>query len=165
MYRDDETIRSREETIRNREISMKRGDGRRQMTRAESPSIPELIRELAVDIKDLGVSEMTIAKLEFKEEIDKLKSALAVAAGSGVIALVGLIVLAFAAARGLDVWFGIDPGIGMLIVAVILLALAAIGFFAFRSKAEELEVVPHEAAEGAGKDARWLKQRLKSAAR
>ena len=59
----------------------------------------ELLERLAVDIKDLGLSELAIAKLEMKEEMSKLKYALAVAAGSGVIALVGLIVLAFAAAQ------------------------------------------------------------------
>lgn len=153
----------RSEMIRNREPI--RENGRRHVERADSPSIAELIRELAVDIKDLGLSEVQIAKLELKEETAKLKYALAVAAGSGVIALVGLIVLAFAAARGLDVWFNIDPGYSMLIVAAVMLVLAAIGFLTFRKKAKDIDVVPNEAAESAEKDAKWLKRQLKSAVR
>lgn len=157
----------RNEMIRNRETIRERGNGhgKRPMARAESPSIPELMRELAVDIKDLGLSELAIAKLEVKEEMTKLKYAVAVAAASGVIALVGLIVLAFAAARGLDVWFNIDPGYGMLIVAAVMLALAAIGFLTFRSKAKDIDMVPNEAAQSAQKDAKWLKRELKSATR
>lgn len=128
-----------------------------------SPTTPELIRELAVDIKDVGLGELEATKLEISDELARLKTAIALMAGAGGFAMIGIVLVSFAAARGVELWLEIDIAYALLIVATAFLVAAEIIFLLFSEHKDDVDVVPETSAADAAKDAKWIKHQVKSA--
>ena len=126
------------------------------------PSIGTLLGGIVTDAKDLLVKELTAARLEVQEELEKMKTA-ATILGPGIsVVAVGAILLALMSVYGLHtatvlpLWgcYGIIGGV----LTVIGIALLYKG----KSTIAEVDVVPRESVEAAKEDIQWVKEHVTS---
>lgn len=126
------------------------------------PSVASLLKGILSDTKELFSQELSAAKLEVQDELDKAKSA-ATAMGTGLgVLLVGGLLLAFMLVHGLEdltewplwVCYGL---VGGVIVAI------GVGLL-YRGKehAEKIDVVPRQSVEAAKEDVRWISEQVTS---
>jgi hypothetical protein len=127
------------------------------------PSIASLLSGLICDARELFLQELTAAKLELKEEVQKTKrAALALATGIavtgiGVFALVVMLVHILHEYTIIPLWGcygivgGIISGFGLLLLSK------------GKNTAEKVDFVPRQTAEAVKEDVRWIKDHTISA--
>jgi hypothetical protein len=123
------------------------------------PSLGDLFGNLTSDLGDLVRSEIELARVEIREEAAKAGRAAGLLGGGGLIAYLGLGLLAMAAAWGLAEV--VDAGWAFLIVGVVVTAIGAVVLMKGRDQLREVQPVPEETVETVKEDARWARAQLK----
>jgi hypothetical protein len=126
------------------------------------PSLASLLGDLITDAKNLLLQEVTLAKLEMQDELQKTKTAaLSFAIGAGVAVAGGLLLLLMlvhllVAFTTLPLWgcYGIIGGV-LLVIGLIFLATG-------NQTAAQIEVVPPKTVETLKENAQWIKEQTTS---
>jgi hypothetical protein len=129
------------------------------------PGIMELVSGIVRDATDIISKEMMAARLEMREELNKVK-ATAVLMGAGAFALViGSILLALTLVHLLQELTGIDLWICYAIVGGVITLAGVIVLLAGKKRAARTTLVPAETIANAKEDARWVTRKVKYEAR
>ena len=111
---------------------------------AEDRSLKDLFSEMTSQLSLLVRAEVELAKVEMKEKASLAGKGGAALAVGGVAALVGVLLLSFAAAWGLAEVMA--PGLAFLVVAVVYLVLAAVLVASGRKRLNQMKSpVPEQA--------------------
>lgn len=122
-------------------------------------SLGELFGTLTSDLSELVRSEMELARVEIREEAAKAGRAAGLLGAGGLIAYLGLGLLAMAAAWGLAEV--VDAGWAFLIVGLVIAAIGVVVLMKGRDRLREVRPVPEETVETLKEDARWARAQLK----
>jgi uncharacterized membrane protein YqjE len=122
-------------------------------------SLGELFGTLTSDLSELVRSEMELARVEIREEAAKAGRAAGLLGAGGLIAYLGLGLMAMAAAWGLAEV--IDAGWAFLIVGLVIAAIGAVVVMKGRDRLREVRPVPEETVETLKEDARWARAQVK----
>jgi len=118
--------------------------------------ISEIFNTLSEDVSDLISTQMRLAVVEAKDEVNVAVESAKSFAGFAGCAYMAVFMLSFAAAWGLA---SVMPtGLAFLIVGVI---YALVGLFLFlrgRNQAEHIEMPPPQTKKSIEEDVTWLKQ-------
>jgi uncharacterized membrane protein YqjE len=125
----------------------------------EERSIGELFGHLTSDLGDLMRSEMELARVEIREEAAKAGKAAGMLGAGGLIAYLGVALLATAAAWGLAE--AIDAGWAFLIVGLVVGAIGAVLVLMGRNRLRDVRPVPEETVETLKEDAQWARAQVK----
>jgi hypothetical protein len=124
----------------------------------ESESLGDLFSRLTADLSRLMHDELELAKLEMKDTAKEAATAGASLGVAGVLGLLSLLLLSFAAAWGLAEV--VPEGVAFLIVGaaygIVALALLAFG----RQRLKTVKPVPEQTVETLKEDVAWAKQQM-----
>jgi len=116
----------------------------------------ELLSRLGDDVGDLFAAELRLAVVEVREDAKQAARTSAFFVGAGVLAFVTIVLLAFAAAWGLDEVM--PTGIAFLIVAVVFGGLTAALAMVGREQLRRTDLVPKQTIASIKEDIQWAKQ-------
>lgn len=122
----------------------------------EEPSLGDLLSEVASDVSALVRKELELARVELTEEARKAGKAGGMLAATGLLAHLALLLLAFAAAWGLDEVM--PAGLAFLIVGVVVGLVAAGLYEQSRSRLRTLRPAPEQTIETMKEDVQWVRQ-------
>ena len=128
---------------------------------ANKPGIPSLIGGIFQDAIDLVSKELTAAKLEIREELEKTKSAVLLMAVGGGALMVGILLLCLMLVHLLQNITGFELWICHAIVGAVLALVGIISLYSAKQRAATTSLVPTDSVEGAKEDARWITRRVK----
>jgi uncharacterized protein YacL len=132
---------------------------------ANKPGIPSLIGGIVQDAIDLVSKELTAAKLEIREELEKTKSAVLLMAVGGAALIVGVLLLSLMLVHLLQNITGFELWICHAIVGAVLALIGIISLYSAKQRAATTSLVPTESVQGAKEDARWITRKVKYDAR
>ena len=132
---------------------------------ADKPGIPSLIGGIFQDAIDLVSKELTAAKLEIREELEKTKSAVLMMAVGGGALMVGILLLCLMLVHLLQDITGFELWICHAIVGAVLALVGIISLYSAKQRAATTSLVPTESVQGAKEDARWITRKVKYDAR
>jgi uncharacterized membrane protein YqjE len=121
-------------------------------------SLGDLFGNLTSELSELVRSEMELARVEIREEAAKAGRAAGLLGAGGLIAYLGLGLVAMAAAWGLAEV--IDAGWAFLIVGVVIAAIGAVLVMKGRDQLREVRPVPEETVETLKEDAQWARAQV-----
>src|SRR5882724_5880213 len=135
--------------------------------RDETESLPTLFSRLGDDVMQLFNSQLTLFKVEIKEEANAyLRGAIMIGLGA-VVALIGFALLNVAVAFGVSTLFAqsnfsqaASYALGFVITGAFYLLVGAIIVMAMKSRLAKQELVPNRTVEELRKDKQWLKNEL-----
>jgi hypothetical protein len=128
---------------------------------ASKPGIMELVSGILRDATDILAKEMMAARLEMREELEKVKST-AMLVGMAVAALmIGGILLALTLVYLLQEFSELDLWICYGVVGAFISAVGLIVLFMGKQRAAATSLVPTESIEKAKEDARWITRNVK----
>jgi uncharacterized membrane protein YqjE len=122
-------------------------------------SLGDLFGNLTSDLSELVRSEMELARVEIREEAAKAGRAAGLLGAGGLIAYLGLGLMAMAAAWGLAEV--VDAGWAFLIVGVVIATIGAALVMKGRDQLGDVQPVPGETVETLKEDAQWARARVK----
>jgi hypothetical protein len=125
----------------------------------EEPSLGELFGHLTSDLGDLMRSEIELARVEIREEAAKAGQAAGMLGAGGLVAYLGLALVATAAAWGLAE--AIDAGWAFLIVGLVVGAIGAVLIVMGRDRLKAVKPVPEQTVETLKEDAQWARAQVK----
>ena len=132
---------------------------------ANKPGIPSLIGGIFQDAIDLVSKELTAAKLEIREELERTKSAVLLMAVGGGALMVGILLLCLMLVHLLQNITGFELWICHAIVGAVLALVGIISLYSAKQRAATTTLVPTDSVQGAKEDARWITRRVKYDAR
>ncbi len=132
---------------------------------ADKPGIPSLIGGIFQDAIDLVSKELTAAKLEIREELEKTKSAMLLIAVGGGALMVGILLLCLMLVHLLQNITGFELWICHAIVGAVLALVGIILLYSAKQRAATTSLVPTDSVQGAKEDARWITRKVKYDAR
>jgi uncharacterized protein YacL len=132
---------------------------------ADKPGIPSLIGGIFQDAIDLVSKELTAAKLEIREELEKTKSAVLMMAVGGGALMVGILLLCLMLVHLLQDITGFELWICHAIVGAVLALVGIILLYSAKQRAATTSLVPTDSVQGAKEDARWITRKVKYDAR
>jgi uncharacterized protein YacL len=132
---------------------------------ANKPGIPSLIGGIFQDAIDLVSQELTAAKLEIREELEKTKSAVLLMAVGGGALIVGILLLSLMLVHLLQNITGFELWICHAIVGAVLALIGIISLYSAKQRAATTSLVPTDSVQGAKEDARWITRKVKYDAR
>jgi uncharacterized protein YacL len=132
---------------------------------ANKPGIPSLIGGIFQDAIDLVSKELTAAKLEIREELEKTKSAMLLLAVGGGALMVGILLLCLMLVHLLQNITGFELWICHAIVGAVLALVGIILLYSAKQRAATTSLVPTDSVQGAKEDARWITRKVKYDAR
>ena len=132
---------------------------------ANKPGIPSLIGGIFQDAIDLVSKELTAAKLEIREELEKTKSAMLLIAVGGGALMVGIVLLCLMLVHLLQNITGFELWICHAIVGAVLALVGIISLYSAKQRAATTSLVPTDSVQGAKEDARWITRKVKYDAR
>jgi uncharacterized membrane protein YqjE len=128
--------------------------------RTASPSgkepLPDLLGRLGSDMGDLLNVHVQLASLEIRNDLEQRARAGALYGAAGVTALLGVLLLSFAAAWGLAEVM--PTGFAFLIVGAVYAVVATVLFIVARNRMEEADATPHETIATIQEDVTWARQ-------
>jgi uncharacterized membrane protein YqjE len=135
--------------------------------RSETESLPTLFSRLGDDVMQLFNSQLTLFKVEIKEEANAyLRGAIMIGLGA-VVALIGFALLNVAVAFGVSTLFAqsnfsqaASYALGFVITGIFYLLVGAIVVTAVKSRLAKQDLVPNRTVEELRKDKQWLKNEL-----
>jgi uncharacterized membrane protein YqjE len=135
--------------------------------RSETESLPTLFSRLADDVMQLFNSQLTLLKVEIKEEANAyLRGAIMIGLGA-VVALIGFGLLNVAVAFGVSTLFAqsnfsqaASYALGFVITGIFYLLVGAVVVTAVKSRLAKQDLVPNRTVEELRKDKQWLKNEL-----
>jgi hypothetical protein len=122
-------------------------------------SLGDLFGHLTSDLGDLMRSEIELARVEMREEAAKAGKAAGMLGAGGLVAYLGLALLATAAAWGLAE--AVDAGWAFLIVGLVVGAVGTVLIVMGRDRLKAVRPVPEETVETLKEDARWARAQVK----
>jgi uncharacterized protein YacL len=132
---------------------------------ADKPGIPSLIGGIFQDAIDLVSKELTAAKLEIREELEKTKSAVLMMAVGGGALMVGILLLCLMLVHLLQDITGFELWICHAIVGAVLALVGIMLLYSAKQRAATTSLVPTDSVQGAKEDARWITRKVKYDAR
>ncbi len=135
--------------------------------RNETESLPALFSRLSDDVMQLFNSQLTLFKVEIKEEANAyVRGAIMIGLGA-VVALIGFALLNVAVAFGVSTLFAqsnfsqaASYALGFVITGIFYLLVGAIVVMAIKSRLAKQDLVPNKTIEELRKDKQWLKNEL-----
>ena len=135
--------------------------------RNEMESLPTLFSRLGDDVMQLFNSQLTLFKVEIKEEANAyLRGAIMIGLGA-VVALIGFALLNVAVAFGVSTLFAqsnfsqaASYALGFVITGIFYLLVGAIVVMTIKSRLAKQDLVPNRTVEELRKDKQWLKNEL-----
>ncbi|MEO5839362.1 MAG: phage holin family protein [Acidimicrobiales bacterium] len=118
-------------------------------------SLGDLLSRLTTDFSGLVSTQVELAKVEIKEEVAQAGKGAGLLTGSGLAAYLGVALLSFAAAWGLDEVM--PAAVAFLLVALAWLAIAAVLYTTGRKQLKTVRVAPQTKA-AIKEDVQWAKQ-------
>jgi putative superfamily III holin-X len=132
-----------------------------RLNHENKPGIMELVSGILRDATEIISKEMMAARLEMREELEKVKST-AMLMGMGVAAvMVGSILLALTLVYLLQEFSGLDLWICYAIVGIVISGTGLIILYLGKQRAADTSLVPTESIEKAKEDARWITRSVK----
>jgi uncharacterized membrane protein YqjE len=122
-------------------------------------SLGDLFGNLTSDLSELVRSEMELARVEIREEAAKAGRAAGLLGAGGLIAYLGVGLMAMAAAWGLAEV--VDAGWAFLIVGVVIATIGVVLVMKGRDQLGDVQPVPEETVETLKEDAQWARARVK----
>ena len=119
-------------------------------------SLGELFSDLTTDMSALMRDELSLAKVELKEEITKAGRAGGMFGGAALAGYMTILLLSFAAAWGLAELMAV--GWAFLIVAVIWGVAAAFLYFKGRDALQQVHPKPEQTIDTLKEDVQWAKK-------
>jgi len=119
-------------------------------------SLGELFSDLTTDMSALLRDELSLAKVELKEEITKVGRAGGMFGGAALAGYMTIVLLSFAAAWGLAEVMAV--GWAFLIVAVIWAIAAALLYLRGRDQLQKVHPKPELTIDTLKEDVRWAKK-------
>ena len=119
----------------------------RDATPTPDQSFAELVSNLTETTSKLFRQEVALARAEIKQEASVAGKALALIASAGALGAIALVLVSWAAVEGLQRLLDIDIAWCYLIVAVVWAVIAAVLFFAGRSKLAHMNPKPERTVE------------------
>ena len=128
---------------------------------AGKPGIMELVSGIVRDATDIISKEMMAARLEMRDELNKVKS-MAVLIGIGAVALmIGGILLALTLVYLLQELSELDLWICYAIIGGLISGVGLIALLVGKQRPAATNLVPNESIENAKEDARWITRNVK----
>ena len=128
---------------------------------AGKPGIMELVSGILRDATDIMAKEVMAARLEMREELEKVKST-AMLMGMGAVAfMIGGILLALTLVYLLQEFSSLDLWICYGVIGAVISGLGVIVLFMGKRRAAATNLVPTESIEKAKEDARWITRNVK----
>ena len=118
-------------------------------------SLGELFSDLTTDLSGLVRDELSLAKVELKDEITKAGRAGGMFGGAALAGYMTIVLLSFAAAWALAEVMA--AGWAFLIVAVIWGVAAALLYFRGRDQLQKVQPKPEQTIDTLKEDVRWAK--------
>lgn len=118
-------------------------------------SLQQLWSDMTSEAATLVRKELELAKVETKDSLSRASKAGVMFGATGVVALLALQLLSFAAAWGLAAV--LPTGLAFLVVGVVYVAIAAVLFSQARKRAAEVKLVPEQTVETLKEDVRWAR--------
>jgi hypothetical protein len=130
-------------------------------------SLASLLKELRDETTMLMREELTLAKTEISEKVNRVGRNVAYLATGGLVAFAGLIVLLLAAAAGLRtglIAFDLDPAtanwLAPLIVALVVIVIGYAMLHKAISTLKDESAVPERTAKTVQDDKNWIKEKV-----
>jgi uncharacterized membrane protein YqjE len=120
-------------------------------------SVGELIGKVASDIGALLSSELELAKVELREEAQRVGRAALLLSAGVVVAWFAALLLSFAAAWALGELLD-SPALGFLIIGAIDAVVAGVLIVQGRNRMRDVHPVPEATLATIKEDIQWLKQ-------
>lgn len=125
------------------------------------PGIMELVSGILHDATDIVSKEMMAARLEMREELEKVKSTALLMGMAAVALMVGSILLALTLVYLLQEFSGLDLWICYAVIGGAISGIGLIILYAGKQRAAATNLVPTESIEKAKEDARWITRSVK----
>jgi hypothetical protein len=129
------------------------------------PGIPSLIGGIFQDGVDLVTKELTAARLEIREEVEKAKAAVVMMAVGGGALMVGIFLLCLMLVHLLQNLSGFELWICYAIVGGALALAGIVTLYSAKQRAATTSLVPTNSVQDAKEDARWITRKVKYDAR
>ena len=133
----------------------------------ESENLPTLLSRLGDDVMRLVDSQLSLLKVEIREEAKTFLTGGAMMAIGGLVALVGFALTNVAIAFGVSTLFAQSNlsqptqfALGFLITGVFYLVVGAIAVMVVKSRLAKVDLVPDRTVAELRKDKQWLKNEL-----
>ena len=126
--------------------------------KASDRSLGELLGEMTSSLSTLMRKEIELARVELKEEVRQAGKAGGLLGGAALIAYLGALLLSLALALGLSDALDADPWVGLLVVGVIFVGVAAVLGVQGRNKLQQIDAVPQQTVQTLKEDVQWVKQ-------
>lgn len=126
--------------------------------KAPDRSLGELLGEMTSSLSTLMRKEIDLARVELKEEVRQAGKAGGLLGGAALIAHMGALLLSLALALGLSDALDADPWVGLLVVGVIAVGVAAVLGAQGRNKLQQVDPVPQQTVQTLKEDVQWVKQ-------
>jgi uncharacterized membrane protein YqjE len=126
--------------------------------KAPDRSLGELLGEMTSSLSTLMRKEIELARVELKEEVRQAGKAGGMLGGAALIAYLGALLLSLALALGLSDALDADPWVGLLVVGVIFVGVAAVLGVQGRNKLQQIDAVPQQTVQTLKEDVQWVKQ-------
>ena len=117
-------------------------------------TLGELFTELTTEVGDLVRKELTLAKVEAKEDIQRARDAAVMGVIAGVAALLALFLLSLALAWWLDE--AMHPALAHALVGLLWIVVAAVLAVSMRQKLKDLRGLP-QTTTTLKEDVQWIK--------
>ena len=126
--------------------------------KAPDRSLGELLGEMTSSLSTLMRKEIELARVELKEEVRQAGKAGGMLGGAALIAYLGALLLSLALALGLSDALDADPWVGLLVVGLIFVGVAAVLGVQGRNKLQQIDAVPQQTVQTLKEDVQWVKQ-------
>jgi hypothetical protein len=112
------------------------------MLEHEAATIPELIRSLLDDTRDLFREELALARAEIRDEISIARTAAVAFSGAAVAATIGVVLLCIAIGAGIAYMLSWPAWTGYGMVAVLLIGAAFVLVLYGRGRLTQIRALP-----------------------
>jgi uncharacterized membrane protein YqjE len=126
--------------------------------KAPDRSLGELLGEMTSSLSTLIRKEIDLARVELKDEVRQAGKAGGMLGGAALVGYLGALLLSLALALGLSDAFDADPWVGLLVVGVIFVGVAAVLGVQGRNKLQQIDAVPQQTVQTLKEDVQWVKQ-------
>jgi uncharacterized membrane protein YqjE len=120
-------------------------------------SVGELIGKVATDIGALLSCELELAKVELREEAQRMGRAAGMLGAGAIVGWFAALLLSFAAAWGLGELLD-SPALGFLIIGAVDAVVAAVLIVQGRNRMRDVHPVPEATLATIKEDIQWLKR-------
>ena len=123
------------------------------------PTLGELFMELSDDLSHLVRQELTLAKTEIRENVNRGRQGIVLMAVGGIFAFAGL--LALVAAAVIVVAGAVDSyWLSAVIVGAVVVVIGLMLFYSGKGKLDNVNLIPDKTIDSLERDAKMAKEKL-----